>query len=158
MPAVAGAMGTPIDRSFVAMVPLGGRHVNHMWRLLNDLQIPFITLLDLDWGRHGGGWGRIKNIISQLIEVGTVPQVFFQNVNPRGYKYHLLEFDTYSPSNKAHIDSWVDFLKRFSIFFSNPLDIDYSMLKAFSGYYQTPPEENASGPSMAGNQRCRLRE
>lgn len=27
------------------------------------------------------------------------------------------------------------------------------MLKAFSGYYQTPPEENASGPSMAGDPR-----
>ena len=40
--------------------PISGRHVNHFWRLLNDLEIPFITLLDLDRERDGGGWGRIK--------------------------------------------------------------------------------------------------
>ncbi|HAJ6268259.1 TPA: DUF2813 domain-containing protein [Escherichia coli] len=153
LPAVAGAMGTPIDRSFVAMVPLGGRHVNHMWRLLFDLQIPFITLLDLDWGRHGGGWGRIKNIIAKMIEFGIAPQNIFKEVNPSGYEQNLLAFDTFPHDNRTHIDSWVDFLRRFNIFFSSPLDIDYSMLKAFSGYYQVPPEENASGPSLTGDPR-----
>ncbi|WP_418139035.1 ATP-dependent endonuclease [Marinomonas sp. RS-M-Aa-14] len=74
LPAISEAMGIPIDKSFVAMVPLGGRHVNHMWRLLTDLQIPFITLLDLDWGRHGGGWGRIKNAVAKLIEYGNRPK------------------------------------------------------------------------------------
>lgn len=69
LPAVAGAMGTPIDRSFVAMVPLGGRHVNHMWRLLNDLQIPFITLLDLDWGRHGGAGAGLKILFRNLLKL-----------------------------------------------------------------------------------------
>lgn len=153
LPAVAGAMGIPIDRSFVAMVPLGGRHVNHMWRLLYDLQIPFITLLDLDWGRHGGGWGRIKNIIAQMIDFGVAPQNIFNEVNPSGYEQNLLTFDSFPHDNRTHIDSWVDFLRRFNIFFSSPLDIDYSMLKAFSGYYQVPPEENASGPSLTGDPR-----
>lgn len=153
LPAVAGAMVIPIDRSFVAMVPLGGRHVNHMWRLLYDLQIPFITLLDLDWGRHGGGWGRIKNIIAQMINFGIAPQNIFKEVNPSGYEQNLLAFDTFPHDNRTHIDSWVDFLRRFNIFFSSPLDIDYSMLKAFSGYYQVPPEENASGPSLIGDPR-----
>ena len=35
IPKIAEAMGIHLDRSFVAMVPLGGRHVNHFWRLLN---------------------------------------------------------------------------------------------------------------------------
>ena len=30
------------------MVPLGGRHVNHFWRLVHDLAIPHLTLLDLN--------------------------------------------------------------------------------------------------------------
>ena len=30
-------------------------YVNHLWRLLADLDIPYATLLDLDWGRDGGG-------------------------------------------------------------------------------------------------------
>ena len=66
-------MGFDIDHSFVAVVPLGGRHVNHLWRLLNDLEIPYATLLNLDWGREGGGWGRIKNACSQLLAIGVSP-------------------------------------------------------------------------------------
>lgn len=74
IPHLAEAMGFDIDRSFVAVVPLGGRHVNHLWRLLKGLDIPYATLLDLDWGRDGGGWGRIKNACAQLIEIGVAPQ------------------------------------------------------------------------------------
>lgn len=40
------------DVTGISVVPLGGRHVNHFWRLLNDLQIPYITLLDLDRERR----------------------------------------------------------------------------------------------------------
>jgi putative ATP-dependent endonuclease of the OLD family len=49
LPKLAESIGLQIDRSFVAIVPLGGRHTNHLWRLLKDLCIPFATLLDLDW-------------------------------------------------------------------------------------------------------------
>jgi predicted ATP-dependent endonuclease of OLD family len=70
-PRLAAALGFHIDPSFVAIVPLGGRHVNHLWRLLTDLAIPYATLLDLDWGRHGGGWGRIKTVCQQLLENGV---------------------------------------------------------------------------------------
>jgi hypothetical protein len=77
LPRLAEALDLPIDRSFVAMVPLGGRHVNHLWRLLGDLAIPYATLLDLDWGRDGGGWGRIKTSCEQLLAVGrTSTEVF----------------------------------------------------------------------------------
>jgi len=34
------AMNVPVDRSFLSIVPLGGRHVNHFWRLLKQLDIP----------------------------------------------------------------------------------------------------------------------
>jgi hypothetical protein len=71
LPRLAESIGLDIDRSFVAVVPLGGRHVNHLWRLLTDLEIPYATLLDLDWGRDGGGWGRIKTACTQLLEIGV---------------------------------------------------------------------------------------
>ena len=74
LPRLAEAMGLPIDRSFVAVVPLGGRHVNHLWRLLNDLEIPHATLLDLDAGRAGGGWGRIKIACRELLANGRAPK------------------------------------------------------------------------------------
>ncbi len=76
-PRLAQAIGLQIDRSFVAVVPLGGRHTNHLWKLLNDLGIPYATLSDLDMGRHGGGWDRIKNALEQLVEIGVrADQIF----------------------------------------------------------------------------------
>ena len=51
--------GQLLDETFVSVVPLGGRHVNHSWKLLNDLDIRHITLLDFDRERVGGGWSRI---------------------------------------------------------------------------------------------------
>ncbi|WP_409419819.1 ATP-dependent nuclease [Marinomonas sp. RS-M-Aa-14] len=152
LPAISEAMGIPIDKSFVAMVPLGGRHVNHMWRLLTDLQIPFITLLDLDWGRHGGGWGRIKNAVAKLIEYGLDPsEIFGQNLNPLGYQHNLAAFDNDPVSDWNNIDQWVQWLRWHKVYFSSPLDIDYSMLKAFPDQYRVAPDESSNGPSMRGD-------
>lgn len=61
-----------VDSSEISIVPLGGRHVNHFWRLLKDLEIPFITLLDLDRERYGGGWERIKYAIQQLMKIAVI--------------------------------------------------------------------------------------
>ncbi|MGY4173476.1 ATP-dependent nuclease [Bradyrhizobium sp. USDA 4529] len=55
LPRLAQAEGLLVDPSFVAIVPLGGRHVQYFWTLLEDLSIPYATLLDLDVGRKGGG-------------------------------------------------------------------------------------------------------
>ncbi|MEZ6209976.1 MAG: AAA family ATPase [Phycisphaerales bacterium] len=52
LPRIAEAFGLPIDQSFVSIAPLGGRHVNHMWRLLKSLDIPHVTLLDFDRERR----------------------------------------------------------------------------------------------------------
>lgn len=70
LPKLAEADGFLFDPSFVAIAPLGGRHVQHFWRLLKGLDIPFATLLDLDLGREGGGFGRIKTAIGHLIDNG----------------------------------------------------------------------------------------
>ena len=153
LPAISEAMGIPIDKSFVAMVPLGGRHVNHMWRLLTDLEIPFVTLLDLDWGRHGGGWGRIKNACAKLIDYGVHPNAIFQDPDPLGYQSNLDAFDTFSADAWTSISSWVTALRYHGVYFSSPLDIDYSMLKAFPEYYQVAPDESSRGPSPSGEPR-----
>ena len=62
LPRILSAKGIPVDSSAITIAPLGGRHVNHFWRLLSQLEIPHITLLDLDVARFGGGWGRIKYV------------------------------------------------------------------------------------------------
>ena len=62
------ASGYPLDGHFISIVPLGGRHVNHFWRLLHGLGIPFLTLLDLDREKAGAGWGRVKYVGEQLLK------------------------------------------------------------------------------------------
>ncbi len=153
LPRLAEAMGFDIDRSFVAVVPLGGRHVNHLWRLLTDLDIPYATLLDLDWGRAGGGWGRIKTTCAQLLANNVEPQAIFgEHLSPQGPAINLAAFDHYQADNFANLNEWAQWLRHFNVFFSTPLDLDYSMLKAFPAAYMEI-EVGRQGPSPQGNPR-----
>lgn len=145
IPRLSKAMGVEIDRSFVAVVPLGGRHVNHMWKLLTALDIPHATLLDLDWGRHGGGWGRVKIALRQLIANGTPPSAFFKEIaadDPQAER-NLASFDTMV--DKGDIEVWMARLKEHGVFFSAMLDLDYSMLQAYFDTY-TVLEDGMRGP------------
>ncbi|WP_316173066.1 ATP-dependent nuclease [Bradyrhizobium sp. SZCCHNRI2049] len=153
LPRLAEAMGLDVDRTFVAVVPLGGRHVNHLWRLLTDLDIPYATLLDLDWGRDGGGWGRIKTACAQLLEIGVTPQALFgQNLSPAGPAANLAAFDGLAPDNTELMTQWTSWLRQFHVFFCIPLDLDYSMLQAFPAAYQVL-EPGRQGPSPQGDPR-----
>jgi hypothetical protein len=51
-------------------------YVNHFWRLLNSLKIPYVTLLDFDIDRNGGGYGRIKYAVEQLLKMDGVVKGF----------------------------------------------------------------------------------
>ena len=137
LPRLAEALDLPIDRSFVAMVPLGGRHVNHLWRLLSDLGIPYATLLDLDWGRDGGGWGRIKTTCEQLLAIGCSPiEVFGAELAPPEIAARLMELLARDPRDGGALWASMNALRGFGVFFSAPLDLDYSMLTAFLAAYQ----------------------
>ncbi|RVU18348.1 ATP-dependent nuclease [Methylobacterium oryzihabitans] len=137
LPRLAEALDLPIDRSFVAMVPLGGRHVNHLWRLLSDLAIPYATLLDLDWGRDGGGWGRIKTTCEQLLALGRLPmEVFGAELGPAEIAVRLTGLGAGDQRDTAGLQAWMNALRGFGVFFSAPLDLDFSMLTAFLAAYQ----------------------
>ncbi|MBY5585629.1 ATP-dependent nuclease [Rhizobium leguminosarum] len=153
LPRLAEALKLNIDRSFVAVVPLGGRHVNHLWKLLTGLKIPYATLLDLDWGRDGGGWGRIKTACTQLLANGTPAEAIFgEHLNPAGPHINLAAFDSYAKDNLNGLMEWVRWLRQFNVFFCAPLDLDYSMLKAMPTAYRAL-EPGRLGPSDAGNVR-----
>ena len=68
LPRLADALGVPMDRSFVAIVPIGGRHVQHFWRLVTQLGIAHTTLLDLDLGRSSGDTAQLNAIAKHLSE------------------------------------------------------------------------------------------
>lgn len=141
LPKLAKSLGYNFDPSFVAVVPLGGRHVNHFWRLANDLQIPHATLLDLDIGRRDAGWRRIEYVLRQLQELhGTTPLLGGELNNIEVGEPHTDVID--SPHNRFQqptwgLREWMEYLERcHGIFFSNPLDLDWSMMRAFPEAYR----------------------
>lgn len=134
LPRLAEALDLLIDPAFVAIVPLGGRHVQHFWRLLTDLAIPYATLLDLDLGRNGGGFGRVKTAIQNLIDIGAPKAKLLATT---GGMLTDADFSgMHGWSDITHLQGWVDSLKPYGVFFSSPLDLDLAMLKAFPGAYE----------------------
>ncbi|AMP36962.1 ATP-dependent nuclease [Ralstonia solanacearum] len=153
LPLLAKAMDFPIDRSFVAVVPLGGRHVNHLWRLLADLQVPYATLLDLDWGRSGGGFGRVKTACEQLLGIGHRPEeVFGGALRPGGPEESLAAIAALNPADIVTLRRWIEWLERFRVYFSDPLDLDYLMLTAYPLAYRVL-EAGMRGPAGRGDPR-----
>lgn len=147
LPRLARALNLDVDRSFVAIVPLGGRHVHHFWRLVHDLDVPHATLLDLDVGRHGGGWGRIKTTCQQLEEFGASPPDLY----PAGLTPNVTGADGFDPLDPVDLDGlgrWTEHLQTFNVFFSSPLDVDYVMLNAFPTAYEHR-EPGGRGPADA---------
>lgn len=128
LPLLADAAGVPIDRSFVAVVPLGGRHVHHFWRLLTDLEIPYATLLDLDRGRQGGCEGRIKVVCRQLEEIGVDPFAGLDDFE---------DLDDIADLEEEEIETLMASLRTHGVFFCAPLDLDMTLLTAFPDDYKS---------------------
>lgn len=145
LPRLAEALDLLVDPSFVAIVPLGGRHVNHFWRLLRGLGIPYATLLDLDLGRDGGGYGRVKNALQQMLALG-VPREKILELSDGTHlsDEQLASMETFDPGN---LEGWLRYLERSSsVFFSWPLDLDLAMLAAFPTAYAATID--GTGPRM----------
>lgn len=130
------ALNGSVDVGGISIVPLGGRHVNHFWRLLNDLQIPHITLLDLDREREGGGWGRIKYVLKQLIANGHDRNALLTTKSGVLTDKQLEEMSERNVSNERQMSGWMKRLEKYNVFFSAPLDIDFMMLEQMESEYK----------------------
>ncbi|CAK1934041.1 putative ATP-dependent endonuclease of the OLD family [Vibrio crassostreae] len=140
LPKLLEHFGQYADGSSISIVPLGGRHVNHFWRLLGALKIPYVTLLDFDIDRNGGGFGRIKYAIEQLVNNEKTSEFLHKNLIP-----YIPEWDSeknpvsYMQSYECGAKvSLVEELEKKNVFFSSPLDIDYSMICAFPEIFCIP--------------------
>lgn len=132
LPKFFDLLGKEVDSSQISIVPLGGRHVNYFWKLLNALRIPHITLLDFDNERYGGGWGRIKYISQHLYELNTEFQEWFHT--------QRLDFNEIGSRGCESIGAqrlinWFNKLEEFNVYFSLPLDIDFLMLQHYKDNY-----------------------
>lgn len=139
LPKLFEAGGLPLDENGIVLAQLGGRHVNYLWKILSDLKIPYVTLLDLDLARHGGGWGRIKYARDQLRKIGAI--------NDKVSKAKIEKWNVSSPleagkdDEKTYGEKWLLFLKKNGVFFSKPLDLDFSMLLAYPDAYSISKDE-----------------
>jgi putative ATP-dependent endonuclease of the OLD family len=152
LPRIAECHDVPVDASFVSIVPLGGRHVNHFWRLLDGLEIPYVTLLDLDREREGGGWGRIKYVGEQLIAVGKPKEEVLRIVPTDGKppfmsNSQLEKMHTWKLSDGSNLQRWAERYEQYGVFFSAPLDLDFLMQQSFPAAYQATAE-GARGPEI----------
>ncbi|MDD3597792.1 AAA family ATPase [Sulfuricurvum sp.] len=149
IPKIAEAFDMSFDESFVSMVPLGGRFVNHFWKLLNQLEIPHITLLDYDRERGGGGWGRIKYVLNQLLENGKDRNDLIGTLSDDNLN------NMHNSTPDEHVESqWIEHLKRYDVYFSHPIDIDFMMLEKFSTHYMNLAPENG-GPNILDTAHAR---
>ena len=75
-----------------------------------------------------------------------------QHLNPAGPAANLAAFDALQAENTADMTNWINWLRQFHVFFCTPLDLDYSMLRAFPVAYQLV-EPGRQGPSPHGDPR-----
>ena len=150
LPRIASASYLEIDESFVSVVPLGGRHVNHFWKLLTDLDIPHATLLDLDIGRESGGWARIKYVCDQLLQTEKDESELLEFEYKGQFcgisKQDLATLHTKEIEDFTDFYPWVEHLEKFNVYFSGPLDFDMSMLRRLPEAYQNIEGQN--GPAI----------
>ena len=124
IPKLAKLYGIDLDTNFISFIPLSGRFTNHFWRLLNSLEIPYITLLDFDLGRNTGGEEKIKYVINQLKEINNLTE----------------EEEKYLCDKTISFEERILTLNKKNIFFSYPLDIDYLMLQNYFNEYTSNQE------------------
>lgn len=138
LPRLLEARGILADDASISVVPLGGRHVNHLWRLLNGLGIPHVTLLDLDVARHQGGWGRIKYAAKQLQLYADIDGNDLTQAKING-------IPAWDSDDGIIVDDkgWIDRLEARGVFFSAPLDLDFMMMMCYPDAYHVEDDELA---------------
>lgn len=148
LPRLAQALGVPMDRSFVAIVPIGGRHIEHFWRLVGQLGIPHTTLLDLDLGRSSGDVAQFRALATAMLahkppadettEKKLKAALGYSRVNGWGEKGWTDEI----------VRNWINFYEEHGLFLSAPLDLDMLMLAAYPEAYKSLPE-GKKGPKAS---------
>lgn len=136
LPRLLECRGILADDASISVVPLGGRHVNHFWRLLCELGIPHVTLLDLDLARYQGGWGRIKYAAKQLLKYADVSE----NDLTQNAVDKIPRWDN-DQGILINDDGWISRLEELGIFFSTPLDLDFMMIRKYPKAYCIDDDE-----------------
>lgn len=130
-------MDVDFDDNIITFAPLGHRFVKHIWRLLDALRIPYITLLDLDSEREGGGWGRVKYALQQLLQIGVKKEKLLSIEGGAIMTIQKLkQMHTWDLVHAKALQGWIRRLKKYNVFYSAPLDLDFLMLMHYPEFYK----------------------
>jgi putative ATP-dependent endonuclease of OLD family len=131
------ASGTPLDRYFI-----------------RGLEIQYLTLLDLDREKEGAGWGRLQYVRDQIVKLYGAGHEDLRFQTDKGNESSLdnsgFEKLAQNPDTK-NMDAWHSYFREnFGVFFSSPLDLDFSMLGAFPAAYKglAPPPKGPRLPAQ----------
>jgi hypothetical protein len=141
-------MNVDFDDNVITFAPLGHRFVHHIWKLLYRLKIPCVTLLDLDLGRHLGGWGRIKYALQELGAVGNDRERVLKLAEQPVLSEENLEnmhLRRNGPADMLELREWLAHLESFDLYYSTKLDLDFLLLKTYPEYYTSREMVPAGG-------------
>jgi putative ATP-dependent endonuclease of OLD family len=154
LPRLAEALGMPMDRSFVAIVPIGGRHIDHFWRLAAQLGIPHTTLLDLDLGRSNGDVAQFKAIATALLaHRPPVDPTVKKSLDAALGNSRVIGWGGKGWTD-ALVSSWLQFYEWQGVFLSAPLDLDMLMLSAYPDAYRVLPT-GRKGPQASEDEAAK---
>lgn len=136
LPRLLEARGILADDASISIAPLGGRHVNHFWRLLNGLGIPHVTLLDLDVARYQGGWGRIKYAANHLLSYSDIDGNDLTQED-------IDDIPKWNSNEGIMLDDlgWIARLEALGVYFSTPLDLDFMMMTHYPAAYRVKEDD-----------------
>lgn len=135
LPRVLAASDIAEDDASISVVPLGGRHVHHFWRLLECLGIPYVTLLDLDAARYQGGWGRISYAAKQVNKFR--PGTFTDDSIAKIEAWNSAKAFPKFVDGKGALHT----LEKHGVYFSYPVDLDLMLLEAYPNAYGVNPAQ-----------------
>ena len=139
LPKIFSLKSISIDSSYVSIVPLGGKFVNYYWKLLNDLMIPYITLLDFDIDK------KIKNpieyICEELLKLSPTIQIGDIQLNEDNLNEFINQIEITDENIRIQ-------LEHKNIFFSYPLDFDFLMIEEYLDIYK---HVRGRGPQVFGH-------
>lgn len=102
---------------------------------LSALDIPYLTLLDLDTGRFQGGWGRIKYAVKNKELFDPSWALRFPGMNSTSIPdWDSDNYKILSPTLPALYCNHLANLERGGVF-SHPMDLDFAMLLAYPDAY-----------------------
>jgi putative ATP-dependent endonuclease of OLD family len=97
-------------------------------------------MLDLDSGRHSGGWGRVRNAFKQVNKVK--PNTFAEEDVEALPKWDDdCDFPQLGDPKPSDGDSAIASLEKHGTFFSYPVDLDLMMLQAYPAAYDVKAAE-----------------